>query len=317
MPGDQQGAWYENITELSSEKHARLIEHHYISHSFRRNGVVKKERRSDLSMLLSCIFFSSTAVLVKVISGSFSSVFISGFRFITGIILGIALLKLTGGSPKVTQKKILLIRGILGMSAMLAYFMAIQMTGSGRATLLVNTFPIFVVIFGQLFFHETLSITKVLSVVFCMLGVIFVFYDGSSYSFLGNFLGLAAGIVRGFVVHLIKKSVAKNRPVIVYLAVCFIGLLLLPFSVHEAVHLSWNSFLLLVLVGTFSFTAQLLQTYGYRHATTLRGSLLSYMTIPLTVVLGFFMGEELRMRFFIGIFLILTGLFINSVKTSK
>lgn len=257
------------------------------------------------------------AVLVKVVSGSFSSVFISAFRFIIGIFLGIVLLKLTGESLKVTQKKILLLRGILGTIAMLAYFTAIQMTGSGRATLLVNTFPIFVVLFGYLFFHETFSTNKVLSVVFCMLGVIFVFYDGSSYGFWGNFLGLSGGIIRGFVVHLIKKSVAKNHPVIVYLAVCFIGLSLLPFSAHEALYLSWNSFLLLALLGTLSFIAQLLQTYGYRHATTLRGSLLSYMTIPLTVVLGFFMGEELRIRFFIGIFLILTGLSINSLKTSK
>ena len=278
---------------------------------------MKKETLGEFSLVLSCVFFACMAIFVKMAAGSFSGVFISAFRFVIGLLLGGLLLAFSRTPLKIARKKILAIRGALGMVAMLTYFIAIQMTGSGRATLLLNTFPIFVALFGALFFHQPINHSKILSIVFCMSGVIFVFYDGSKYSLLGNCIALSAGIVRGLVVHFIKKSAEANHPLVVYLVVCLYGLLLLPFSAHEASNINVTNFSLLLVVAVLSLVAQFLMTYGYRHVDALKGSLISYLTIPLTVLLGFLMGEELHARFFLGLALIAIGLVVNSGAHKK
>ena len=278
---------------------------------------MKKETLGELSLLLSCVFFACMAIFVKMASGGFSGMFISVFRFVTGLILGGLVLTLSRTPVKIVQKKILAIRGVLGTIAMLTYFIAIKMTGSGRATLLLNTFPIFVVLFGALFFRQPINSSKIFSIILCMTGVFLVFYDGSSYSLLGNCIALSAGIVRGLVVHFIKKSAEANHPLVVYLVVCLFGLLLLPFSAHEAANMTVADFSLLLVVGVISLVAQFFMTYGYRHVDALKGSLISYLTIPLTVLLGYFMGEELHARFFLGLVFIASGLIVNSGAHKK
>ncbi len=278
---------------------------------------MKKETLGELSLVLSCLFFAAMTISVKMAAGSFSGVFISAFRFVAGLLMGGLALTLSRTPPKIRRKKILAIRGALGMAAMVMYFNAIQMTGSGRATLLLNTFPIFVALFGALFFHQAINAGKILSLLLCVSGVIFVFYDGSSYSVWGNGIALSAGIMRGLVVHFIKKSAEVNHPLVVYLVVCLFGLLLLPFSAHEAANIRPTNFFLLFVVALFSLTAQLLMTYGYRYVAALKGSLISYLTIPLAVLFGYVMGEELHAGFFGGLALIALGLLVNAELHKK
>jgi drug/metabolite transporter (DMT)-like permease len=73
-----------------------------------------------------------------------------------------------------------------------------------------------------------------------------------------------------------------------------------------------SSIVLLLSIGVLGFIAQLVMTYGIRYVTTIKASLLSYTTIPLTIFLGFLLGEELRGKFFLGIVFIFAGLLFNS-----
>ena len=276
-----------------------------------------KTTLGQIFILLSCLFFAIMALLVKVASGSFSGVFISLFRFIIGLIVGGTWLAFNQEALQIRHKKTLLARAVIGTVAMVLYFIGIQMTGSGRATLLINTFPIFVALYGYLFFHEKIGMYKVVSIIICVIGVGFVFYDGSSYSVWGSAAAFSAAILRGMAVHLIRKSAQYNHPLVVYLVVCVCGLILIPVSGHEAANLTWTVFWLLVLIGVLSLVAQLFMTFGFKYIPALQGSLLSYLAIPLTMLFGYAMGEELRLRFFVGTFLIIIGLLIYTIKGSR
>jgi drug/metabolite transporter (DMT)-like permease len=272
---------------------------------------MKKEVAGEISIFVSCIFFSVATLLVKVVSETFDGTFIALFRFITGIILGLIVLKSLGEAFKIRHKATWMLRGFLGSFGMVFFFTAIQLTGTGRATLLAHTSPIFVATFGYLCFKEHLNLSKIVSIGLCFIGVGFVFYDGSMYSTWGNLLGLSVGIMRGLAAHVIKQSVKHNHPIIVYLSACFWGLLLLPFSGHQAIHLTFISGILLALIGILTFSAQVFLTYGYRYVTAIKGILLTYMNIPLTMMFGYVLGEKFGPRFFIGIFCIFVGLLIN------
>ncbi len=275
---------------------------------------MSNETKSEITMSLACFFYAFTAVIVKYVSYSFTGLFISLFRFITGIFLGLIVLKITKQPFKIHNKKTWLLRGIFGSIAMGCYYTAIQITSSGRATLLFNTYPIFVALFGFLFFKEKISINNVFSLILCLCGAIVVFYDGSKYNIAGDFISLAGGILGGITVHYIKKSREKNHPVIVYMAVCFIGLLLFPFTINQAVNITFPLLLFLCLISIFSFIAQVLMTYGYKFISATKGSIIFFLQIILTILLSFFIGEEFKLKFFIGIMLILLGLFINKKK---
>jgi drug/metabolite transporter (DMT)-like permease len=275
------------------------------------------ERKGELAVLLSCVFFGLMALVVKTVSAAFSGMFISLFRFVVGIGLGLTLLRLSRAPFVIHRKPLWVVRGVLGATAMSVYYTAIQLTSSGRATLLINTFPIFVALFGHFLFHERLTPLKIASVGVCMVGVICVFYDGSAYSGWGDLLGLSAGVVRGLVVHFIKRLAECNHPAIVYLAACFCGLSLLPVVGGEVVNVNADAALLMLLISALAFTAQLFMTYGYGRVTALKASLLSYLAIPLTILFSAFIGEELRGRFFLGTFLIIVGLIIHTWDNLK
>jgi len=272
---------------------------------------MKKKIKGETAIFFSSLLYTITAVLIKSVSTKFDGFFISTIRFLIAIILGIAILKLKKMPFKVYDKKSWILRGVFGSTAMILYYVAIQITSSGRATLLFNTYPIFVAIFGYLFFKENITRKNIVSLVFCISGVLFVFYDGSHYYIWGDVLGLIGGLIAGIAIHYIKRSSEKNYPLIVYLSACFFGMVLFPFSIHQAVRLTLTSSILLFLIGTLSLSGQLAMTYGYRYVQATKGSIISYSAIPLTIFLSYFIGEEFKTRFFIGIALILTGLLIN------
>ena len=88
----------------------------------------------------------------------FSGPFLSFVRFVFGCILTIAMLLLTGRGFQLRDLRYLLLRGVFGAIAMFTFYDAIQMTSSGRATLLCGTYPIFVAVFGFLLFKEKIRV---------------------------------------------------------------------------------------------------------------------------------------------------------------
>jgi drug/metabolite transporter (DMT)-like permease len=267
--------------------------------------------KGQLHIFLSCIFFAISAVLVKFVSAEFSSYFVSLFRFVIGIILGFAVLICTKQKFKVQSKFSWILRGITGFISMVLYYLAIEITSSGRATLLNNMCPVFVLIFGVLFFKEQVDKKGILGLVLCLIGVFTVFYDGNHYSILGDAIGLLSGIIMGAATHYTKESSQNEHPAIVYLSPCFMGLLLIPFSVRETPKINPHSFILLFMIGLASFLAQLFMTNGYKYVSATEGSMISYLKIPITIIFSRFLGEKLGWKFFIGTLLVMLGLYLN------
>lgn len=275
---------------------------------------MKPRFRGQLHIFLSCIFFAISAVLVKFVSSGFSSYFVSLFRFIIGIILGFAVLISTKQKFKVQNKSSWILRGITGFISMVLYYLAIEITSSGRATLLNNMYPVFVLLFGVLFFKEKAHKKGIIGLVLCLIGVFVVFYDGNQYSILGDAIGLLSGIIMGAATHYTKESSQNEHPAVVYLSPCFMGLLLIPFSFKETAKIDPHSFILLFMIGLASFLAQLFMTDGYKYVSATEGSMISYLKIPITIIFSSFLGEKLGWKFFIGTLLVLLGLYLNIVS---
>lgn len=274
---------------------------------------LRKRVAGMAALFLAATNFALVILLVKLASRHFSGLFVSGVRFATGALLCGAVLLFRRGDARLRNPKMVLLRGLFGAASMVASFAAVSLTGPGRAALLGNTYPLFVALFGALFFKERLEARSLLSLAVCTAGALLVMRDGSGAALLGDLLALANALLAGMAVNYVRRaSAAGDNPFVLYLAPCLFGLPLLAFAPLPSGPPPASAILLLALVGLGSFSAQVLMSIGYRSVPAGRGSVVFYWETALTVLLGFlFGGESPNPRFLAGLCAILAGLWLN------
>lgn len=263
-------------------------------------------------MIASSFFFSMSSVLVKLVSSYFNSYFISVARFMIGIVIGIAYLFFTKNSFKVNDKRSWVLRGITGSVSMVLFYLAIDMTGSARATLMNNIYVIFVAMFGFVFSKERIKIVNILSIILCLAGVTIIFYDGSKYSILGDMIGLLSGVIQGIAIHFTKCSSEKEHPTIVYMSACIFGLFFTPLSSVYNPNPGFIPVMIILSIGASSFLAQWFMTRSYSKISAIKGSIFSYLKIPFTVILSTLFGNQIHTKFYIGTVVFVIGLLFES-----
>ena len=284
---------------------------------FTPNAPVQKPspRAAAMAIILSSLFFTVGVILTRLQSDTLSGPFISLFRFISGVIFCSVTLSFGGrGSWKPVAIKALLLRGLTGALGMTFYFIAIEYIGSSRATLYLNTFPVWVALFSVVFFGNRLGKYEIPAILLCLLGAVLIFREPGILPVIGIAAGLAAGLVRGLAVHLVKLSGKGNHPAMVYLSVCLFGLLLLPFYGGEFSRIAdIGQVLILAAIGFLMFLSQLLIAWGLRGLSPTTGSILIYSNIPMTLGLGLLIGEHLTAPAWLGAALIVFGLLLPAL----
>ncbi len=274
--------------------------------------LLQKTSLGELSIFLACVFFTGATLLVKYASTWYSGNVISFIRFGVGGSVAFILILIFEKRFAVHDRGAWLIRGVLGGITMSATYLGIQMTTSGKAILLVNTYPIFAVMFGLLFFGEKAALNNLLGLVLCMIGIFFVFQDTSSYASVGNLICLCGGVLNGLAVNFIKKACVRNSPASVYLSACIFGLFFNSLAIQELGTIPPDIFVIILVTALLALVAQILLGYGFRHVSAAKGSIIGFFETQLTLVMSWvFAGEEISPRFLAGAFIILLGLIIN------
>lgn len=277
-----------------------------------------RSARGEVALFSSAFFFSLTALAVKAASFFFTGSFIAFFRFGVEIVLCFSLLILMKKKFRVKDLRTWLLRGFFGAGSMALYFIAISLSSSGRATLLFNTYPLFVALTGALFFGKKMNRGHMASLILCGAGVWFVFHDKSDFGPAGDVAGLLSALFAGVSIHFLQRSRESDHTVIVYMAAAFFGLAFTAPSAGSAVTLSWPLVPLLIGVGLVSLAGQLLMSYGFKYIHPTRGSIIAYSSLPLTMGASFFLfDEKYHPLFFLGTFFIVAGLLVNLLNKRR
>jgi drug/metabolite transporter (DMT)-like permease len=276
---------------------------------------LSNERKGEIQLLLSSVVFAVVTLFVKYASHNASGLFIATWRFMIGVIVIMAYVKLFRVGFKVENKIEWMMRGFFGATAMVTFYLSIQLSTISRASLLCNTSPVFVAMFGFIFFREKIRAADIVSLAICFTGIIFIFYDRQQYGLRGDILGLLSGALSGVAIHYVKKSSMVNHPLLVYFSPCLFGLLCVPFTFSEYRNITGNGFLLIILVGVLTLIAQFYMTRGYKLVNPTKGSVLNYLQIPLTIMIGVvLMHDSFPFKMIIGTVLIFAGLAVNIIK---
>lgn len=267
-----------------------------------------------VSLYLSATVFAFVALLVQFASAYHAPVFISAFRFLIGASVSACVLAFGYKSMKPKKIGLLAMRGLFGSLSMAAAYAAFALSGPGRATLLGNTYPLFVALFGAAFFGEKLNARTLAGLALCLAGAVLVARDGSGASLFGDLLAMLSSVAAGFAVNYVRKVAPHENPFMIYLSPCLFGLPIFFFvpSGSSAFSGGLAGFALLLAVGVGALGAQALMAHGYKTVSAGAGSVVFYWETILCVVLGvLFAGERINARFIAGLAVILVGLRVN------
>ena len=262
----------------------------------------------SLWMLVASFLFACMGVCVKFAAITHSAVEITFYRSFISLILMFGLVRLRGVSLVTPHWRWQISRGVVGFSALLAYFYAITLLPLATAVTLNYTSAIFLAIYLALAgMRLRAGILGALAV--GLVGVVLLLKPTlHADQLIGGLIGLGSGVLAGMAYFSVRELGARGEPetrTVFYFSlvssVC--AGIWLVFSELHAVDL--KSGLLLLGVASFATVAQLAMTRAYTRGRTMMSAALAYSTVIFSSLFGaLFWGEVLDASAWIAIGLI-------------
>ncbi|WP_309118201.1 DMT family transporter [Paenibacillus sp.] len=275
-----------------------------------------------VSLLWGCNYVASAFLL-----RDFSPIFLSYSRLVLTslFLLSIAMLHRKMRRPTKGEWLVLLFAGLFGtLFNQFFYFIGLQSSTAGNASLIIALSPIATTLLARLFLGEAVTPKKLTGTGLALTGVVFIVLLGESGAFgvsTGDLLLLLAMLALSVSLLFIRKlSLTMPSYDITILATVIGTLLMTPAAVWEAsqghLHVSLHAsmWIVLTLVAVFG---QGLAGFWWNQGISVVGASASsmFMNIPpfVAIVVAYFvLGDAIRASQIVGGLLILTGVFIAS-----
>lgn len=269
-------------------------------------------------MIFSVIAFAMMNAVVKYLS-VFSVYQIVFFRSIGTLVFTIPIILKHKIPILGTNKKLLILRGVLGVFSLTCFFQTLNYLPVGTAVSFRYTSPIFAVIFAAIFLKEKIKIVQWLLFGIAFLGVLIIKGFGVDVHLIGLFFALLSAVSLGLIFVVIRKIGSSENPFVIInyfmlLALVFGGVMSIRnWRIPNIIELS-----LLLSLGVFGYIGQLYMTKAFQANETNAVAPLKYLEVVFTIIIGFiWFGETYNSWTLLGVFLILLGLFYNVFLKKK
>jgi drug/metabolite transporter (DMT)-like permease len=282
------------------------------------------KRRAFWILFFSSLSFGVMAIAARLASRSLPAAEIALVRFSLMLVPVLLVPTLWKRATAFERWDLLLYRGVFGGIAVLLYFLAIEHTSAGVATLLNYSSPIWSVLFAALLLGEPVNWRLVPAALVSFLGIVLVvqgYHPAGDWRFgVWEGVGIASAIVSGAAVASIRAARRTENSWAIYASLGACGVLAtLPFALRSWRAPSGEEWLLLLAVGGSSIVAQLLMTYAYRWVTNLEAGAMSQIAVVVAMGLGaLLLGESLSLMAILGSGLTMGGvLAVVWLQTSR
>lgn len=263
-------------------------------------------------MLLAGILFSTMNVFVKTVS-NIPAVEVVFFRSVISFFLSLSVLKMQRVSPFGKNHTFLLLRGLCGAIALVAYFTLLQHVPLASAVTINFLAPIFTTILGIYIVKEKVFPVQYFFFLLAFAGVVVIegFDPRISPLYLG--LGIVAALFAGLAYNFIRKINKNEHPLVI---VFYFPLVTMPLTgIYSYFHWvqpeGWEWFRLL-MVGVLTQFAQYFMTKSYQEEELSKVSSLRYISIIYALSFGYiFFDETFNLMTYVGMLLVLMGVILN------
>ncbi len=269
-------------------------------------------------MLISTLAFACMNAIVKHLLhiNAYQIVF---FRSISSLVFTFTFL-LKNKIPFLgNKKKLLVIRGLVGVTSMTFFFMSTKYLPIGTAVSLRYMAPIFAAIFAIFLLREKIKLWQWLFFAMAFAGVLVLKGFGTELNSYGLFLAFISAIFSGLVYITISKIGKEDHPVVVVNYFMIISTIIGGvLSINNWITPEGVEWLLLFGLGVFGYFGQLFMTKAFQIAKTNQVAPLKYLEVIYTVLLGVFIFSEVYTFWsLLGIALIIGGLVLNILYKGK
>ena len=244
----------------------------------------------------SSLLFGLMAFLAKRATAEVTGAEAAFLRFVVGA-AACAGAVAAGRRLRPVNRRGLLLRGVFGGLAVLAYFAALEHLPVGTATLLTYTSPIFTALFASLYLGERAGRATGVTLALTAIGVALVVRGGASPGHLGfgrwELVGLSSAALSGAAVTTIRDVRRTDGAWEIFAAFCAIGALATaPFAIAQWRSPSATGWALLVAVGLLAVGAQLLMNHALREVRAATAGVISQLTPVAALALGVGLGGD-------------------------
>lgn len=271
------------------------------------------QRSSVQNALLAILSFSLSHLCVRELAEYpiHQLVFFRGlFSFITCYIL----IRRLNLNWKGNNKKLLFIRGILGVSSLFLFFFTIGELPLGSAVTLANLKPLLIILLAVPLLKESLKPVQLIFFLIAFTGVWLIKGFDSRVSTIGMLAAIGAVLFSAMAHIVLKKLKDYDHPFVILFFFGMVSLIItIPLCFHNWIMpknlLDWGLFLLL---GLFTQLGQILITYAYHQDRMANISSFSFLSVFLSMIYGYYLyNETYNNMAIIGILLITGGVVMN------
>lgn len=272
--------------------------------------VAKNARqRALLTMAAAATFFGAMAVTAKLASERLSGPEVAMIRMVLGLLPCIVIPAYRRAALQYQRLDLIAYRGIFGGIAVMLYFLAIQHTTPGIATLLQYTSPVWSGIFSMVFIGERISPRVLLPLMIAFAGIVLVVRADSLGFGVWEIVGLCGGACSGAAVTAMRAARRAENSWSVYASFCLFGALVnTPFALHRWQTPTRHEWIWLIATAAFAMGAQLALTFSLRWVDAMTVGMISQLAVLISLALGaMFLNETITLMTATGAALTIAG----------
>ena len=288
---------------------------------------IEKNLKGIKFLIGSGFAFSLMSVCVKAIGGRIPiSELVFARASISILITGFLLYK-NKIHPWGYQKKLLIIRGLLGTIALFCIFKALTILPIATATVIQYIYPTFTVICAYIILKEFILKRIVYSIIIGWIGIVLVsqpeFYSNSNIkeTILAILIAILGALMTSLAYICVRKLSSKEHPLVIIFYFPLVSIpLSIPFIIEDFVLPSGTDWLLILGIGIFTQIGQLCITEGLRLLPAGQATSLNYSQVIFASVWGILIfRESITSSIYLGGFCVLisTIISISASKTSQ
>lgn len=263
-------------------------------------------------MLLSTFAFSLMQLCVKFLS-HLPALELVLFRSSISLILSLVFLRRIGVNPFGNNKKLLILRGVFGVTALSMFFITLQNIPLATAVTLQYLSPVFTAIFAIWMLGERMKPIQWLFFAIAFSGVALIKGFESEVELLYFALGLGSAVFAGLAYNCVRILRNSEHPVVIvfYFPLIATPLMAIASFFIWVTPLGWD-WLFILFLGLFTQVGQVYMTKALQAETANKVTSLKYLGTLYALLYGLFIfGETYSLWSIVGISLVLFGVILN------
>ncbi|MBI4515330.1 MAG: DMT family transporter [Deltaproteobacteria bacterium] len=256
-------------------------------------------------ILLASFLFGAMAVCVRVAARDLAASQIAFVRFAGSLLVLLLLRRGRRLRPQAAALSRVLLRGLLGASAILLYYRGIQGAGAGFATLLQCTYPVFTALFATTLLGERFAAVLGVALALNLIGVVIIIGPSAEISpgvLAGGLSALGAAVLSGGAVATARQLRGTESAWLITTYFMAVGVACTaPALLLDAPALSPGLLLALTGVVITSVCGQILLHYGLGFTAATQASLAATTSVVTAAALeALWLGEHLSRHTLLG-----------------